>query len=380
MRRANEFRCSDSSPVDRANVRATRLVEALPANTPFIGPERLMRENGNRELVRLGANESAFGPSPRAVEAMAAQLELLSWYGDPDSYELRASLAARHRCAIEQIVVGSGIDDLMGLTVRAFVEIGGRAVAARGTYPTFAYHVAGYGGQLETASYTNEGAADLEALSELARRTGASVVYLANPDNPSGTFIDGARVRTFYESLPPQTLLLLDEAYSDFVEEERLLEPCFEDRLVRVRTFSKAYGLAGARIGYALTTERNAERFERIRLQYGVNRNAQVGALAALADQDHLRWVVAETATSRLVYERLARELGTSVIPSHANFVCIDMGDAQRATTVMRDLLLDGIWVRKPGAPPLDRYIRVSAGTAPMREAFAQALRGVLAR
>lgn len=361
-------------------VRATRLVEGLPANTPFIGPERLMRENGHRELVRLGANESSFGPSPRAVEAMSAELERLSWYGDPDSYALRERLAAGHGCAIEQIVVGSGIDDLMGLTVRAFVEIGGRAVAARGTYPTFAYHVAGYGGVLETAPYTNEGEPDLEALAALAQRTGASVVYLANPDNPSGSFIDCRRVRALYESLPAQTLLLLDEAYADFVDREHLLEPFFEDRLIRVRTFSKAYGLAGARIGYALTTQHNAELFERIRLQYGVNRNAQVGALAALADEAHLRWVVAETAASRRAYEALARELGTSTIPSQANFVCIDMGDVRRATAVMQDLLLQGVWVRKPGAPPLDRYIRVSAGTAPMREAFARALRIALAR
>jgi histidinol-phosphate aminotransferase len=361
-------------------MRATRLVESLPANTPFIGPERLMRENGHRDLVRLGANESAFGPSPRAVEAMSTELEHLSWYGDPDSYELREALAARHSCAVEQIVVGSGIDDLMGLTVRAFVESGGAAIATRGTYPTFAYHVAGYGGHLETVAYTNEGTPDLEALAERAAEVRPSVAYLANPDNPSGAFIDGRRIARFYESLPEETLLLLDEAYVDFVDTQDLLDPRFEDRLVRVRTFSKAYGLAGARIGYALTTQRNAERFERIRLQYGVNRNAQIGALTALRDEAHLKWVLGETAAARADYEALARELGAATIPSHTNFVCIDMGDARHATSVMRELLLRGVWVRKPGSAPLDRYIRVSAGTASMRTAFADALRSVLGR
>ena len=146
-----------------------------------------------------------------------------------------------------------------------------------------------------------------------------------------------------------------------------------------MRTFSKAYGLAGARIGYALTTPRNAERFEKIRLQYGVNRNAQVGALAALQDRAHLEWVVRETAAARDAYAALARELGTTSLPSRTNFVCIDIGDAQRATHVTQALLQRGVWIRKPGAPPLDRYVRVSAGTAPMREAFAQALREVLA-
>lgn len=361
-------------------MKATRVVESLPANTPFIGPERLMRVGGLRNLVRLGANESAFGPSPRAVAAMTAELERLAWYGDPDSYELREALAVHHGCSMDQVLVASGIDDLMGLCVRAFVEVGGTAIAARGTYPTFAYHVAGYGGRLETAPYTKEGAPDLDALAALARRVRPSLVYLANPDNPSGVFLDRERVARFYESLPDDALLLLDEAYADFAEPERLLEPRFEDRLVRVRTFSKAYGLAGARIGYALLTSTNAERFERIRLQYGVNRNAQIGALAALRDQAYLAWVVRETAAARDAYDALAREAGTTTIPSRANFVCIDMGDAQNATRVMAALLTRGVWVRKPGAPPLDRYIRISAGTPPMRDAFAQALRDVLAQ
>ncbi len=360
-------------------MRATRVIEALPANTPFVGPERLMRETGRSELVRLGANESPFGPSPRAIAAMTSELERLAWYGDPDSYALREALAARHACGVEQILVASGIDDVMGLCVRAFVEIGGIAVATRGTYPTFAYHVAGYGGRLETVPYTNEGAADLEALSALAHRTRASVVYLANPDNPSGAFIDRDRIAAFYESLPDESLLLLDEAYADFADPGQLLEPRFEERLVRARTFSKAYGLAGARIGYALTTQHNAELFERVRLQYGVNRNAQIGALAALGDEDHLAWVISETASARASYEALAHELGTAVLPSRTNFVCIDMGNAAQATWVMNELLERGVWIRKPGAPPLDRYIRVSAGTAEMREAFAAALRDVLA-
>jgi histidinol-phosphate aminotransferase len=360
-------------------MRATRVLEGLPANTPFIGPERLMRENGRAALIRLGANESAFGPSPRAVAAMTAELNRLSWYGDPDSYALREALAARHTCSLENLMVGSGIDDLMGLVVRAFVEIGGTALASMGTYPTFAYHVAGYGGRLHTVPYTNEGKPDLAALAREARRTRPSVVYLANPDNPSGAFIERTRVAEFFEALPNETLLLLDEAYSDFVGDDELLEPRFDDRLVRVRTFSKAYGLAGARIGYALATPANCERFERIRLQYGVNRNAQIGALAALEDREHLAWVVEETAQALRDYDALARELGATTIPSHANFICIDMGSAGRATRVMQDLLRKGVWVRKPGMAPLDRYIRVSAGTRSMRDAFAGALREVLA-
>jgi histidinol-phosphate aminotransferase len=360
-------------------IRPTRAVEAIPATTPFIGPEQLMRETGLHELVRLGANESAFGPSPRAVAAMSGELPRLSWYGDPESLDLRDALAATHRCRPEQIVVGSGIDDLMGLAVRAFVAPGEAALSTRGTYPTFNYHVVGYGGRPIAAAYLPDGTPDCDTLLSVARREAPRIVYLANPDNPSGRFISRADMERFYEALPHDTLLLLDEAYADFVDESELLPPAFEDRLIRLRTFSKAYGMAGARIGYALGTERNIATFQKIRLHYGINRNAQVGALASLQDDEFRSYVVSETARARDDYYRIARSLGRRSIESRTNFVCIDFDGAERATRVMNELLARGVWIRKPGAPPLDACVRVSAGTEPMRRTFEAALRAVLA-
>ncbi|MGA9017322.1 MAG: aminotransferase class I/II-fold pyridoxal phosphate-dependent enzyme [Candidatus Cybelea sp.] len=360
-------------------IRPTPAVEGLPATTPFIGPEQLMRETGRRELVRLGANESAFGPSPKAMAAMTADLPRLSWYGDPESLDLRDALAEKHGCAPSQIVVGAGIDDLMGLAVRAFVAPGEPALMARGTYPTFLYHVVGYGGTPVYASYRADGRPDIEELAAIARRVVPRIVYFANPDNPSGHFVSRDEMQRFYDALPHDSLLLLDEAYADFVDDSELLPPVFEDRLIRLCTFSKAYGMAGARIGYALSTESNIRTFAKIRLQYGINRNAQIGALASLQDDAFTEYVVAETARAREAYYGLARELGAPCIESRTNFVCVGMESTQRATRVMNELLLRGIWVRKPGAPPLDSYIRVSAGTEPMRRAFAQALRAVLA-
>jgi histidinol-phosphate aminotransferase len=337
-----------------------------------------MREAGRRELVRLGANESAFGPSPKAVAAMSAELPRLSWYGDPESLDLRDALAQKHRCSPEQILVGAGIDDLMGLVVRAFVAPDAPALATRGTYPTFNYHVVGYGGRAIYAPYRDDGTPDCDALLAASRLESPPLVYLANPDNPSGRFIARDEMAAFYEALPGDCLLLLDEAYADFVDESELLAPSFEDRLIRLRTFSKAYGMAGARIGYALATERNIATLAKIRLQYGVNRNAQVGALASLSDGGFRRYVVGETARAREDYYALARELGRRFIHSRTNFVCIEIDTAERATRVMNELLARGVWVRKPGSPPLDAYIRVSAGTEPMRRAFGDALRAVL--
>lgn len=360
-------------------VRPTPAIAAIPATTPFVGPEQLMRERGLRELVRLGANESPFGPSPKALEAMRLQLDRLGWYGDPESLDLRDALARKHACDPDQIVVGSGIDDLMGLAVRAFVAPGGIVATTRGTYPTLAYHALGYGARLVCADYAPDGTPDLDALLDIARRDAAALIYLANPDNPSGRFIDRNAMMRFYRALPHDALLLLDEAYADFVAGGELLPAHFEERLIRLRTFSKVYGMAGARIGYALTAAENVRTFQKIRLHYGINRNAQVGALASLHDDAFRDCVVAETARAREDYYALAQALGCGYIESHANFVCIDMQTAARATRVVDDLLARGVWIRKPGAPPLDRYVRVSVGTEPMRRAFATALRAVLA-
>ncbi len=360
-------------------IRPAPAVEAIPAMTPFIGPEQLMREGGHSELVRLGANESAFGPSPRAVQAMVAELPRISWYGDPESFELRMELSRKHGCRIEELVVGAGIDDLMGLVVRAFVAPGGAALTTRGSYPTFNYHVTGYGGRLVYAAYQENGRPDLDALVEIAQREKPSVIYLANPDNPSGTFIRRDEMIRFFDALPRDAVFLLDEAYADFVDETDVLPPHIEDRLIRARTFSKAYGMAGARIGYAISSETNIATLQKIRLHYGVNRNAQIGALASLEDEAFRQLVVDEVALARNDYYRLAAEAGLGFIESFTNFVCIDLGTAEAATRVMNDLLTRGVWIRKPGLPPLDRFVRVSAGTPPMRQAFEFAFREVLA-
>lgn len=338
-----------------------------------------MRERGLATLVRLGANESAFGPSPAAVGAMGAELERTAWYGDPDSFDLRTALSKKHGCTTDHLTVGSGIDDIMGLAIRAYVPPGAVAVTSRGTYPTFEYHVNGYGGVLAHVDYGEDGRPDLDALARLAHQKHAALAYLANPDNPSGALFASEEVERFAAALPRDTVLFLDEAYADFADASELLPPTFDDRLIRARTFSKAYGLAGARIGYAITTEDVASTLEKIRLQYGINRNAQIGALAALHDDAFRAFVVRETAVGRDEYAALAHELGTTSLPSRTNFVCIDLGTQRRATEVVHALLDRGVWIRKPGAPPLDRYIRASVGTAPMRKAFADALRDVVA-
>jgi histidinol-phosphate aminotransferase len=319
----------------------------------------------------LGANESAFGPPPKALAAMRSELEHTSWYGDPESTELREALAQRHHCKPENISVGAGIDDLLGLAVRAYLAPGDVTVATHGSYPTYVYHVHGYGARLETVPYTRAGAVDLAALGARVRTTGARQVYLANPDNPSGGFAARADVAAFVAALPPGVLLVLDEAYGDFVEPHELLPETNDARIVRMRTFSKAYGLAGARIAYALAAPEVVATFGKIRLQFGINRTAQIGALAALAETEFVASVIEEVERGRAHYRSLAEHHGLATLPSRTNFVCIDLGSRARAEALLEALLERGVFVRKPGAPPLDGHIRVTVGTPAERERFA---------
>ena len=348
------------------------LVAAVPAMTPFVAPEELARRVGRTSLLRLGANESAFGPSPRAIAAMRDAVSLTSWYGDPESLELRAALAARHACDPSEVVVASGIDDLMGLIVRAFCAPGDACVATRGTYPTLFYHLNAFGARTEFAEPDADGGLVPESVVDAVARSNAKLVYVADPDNPSGGFAARAKIAALREALSDDVLLFLDEAYADFVPRDELLPDVIDPRTIRTRTFSKAYGLAGARIGYALASSDIIAVFQKLRLHYGVNRTGQIGALAALDDDAFLRGVIAEVIGGRDDYHALAARYGLRSLPSSTNFVCIEIGSKAQAEAMVVALLEGGVFVRKPWAPPLDGFIRVTVGTAAEREAFAE--------
>ena len=363
-----------------AAMRLTQLVASLPATVPFVGPEAQERAMGRRFVARLGANESVFGPSPAAVAAMAEAATEAWQYGDPELYDLKAALAAHHGVASANIVVGEGIDGLLGLLVRLLVAPDTPVVTSAGAYPTFAYHVAGFGGRLVTIPYRDD-AEDPEALLLAARKAGAPLLYLANPDNPMGSWHGGARLAEMIARLPGDAVLCLDEAYADFAPPDAgpPIDP-HERRLIRMRTFSKAHGMAGVRVGYAIAHAELASAFDRVRNHFGVGRIAQAGALAALADRDWLAHVVALVAAARRAIAAIATANGLRPLPSATNFVTIDCGrDGAFARTVLNGLVARGVFVRMPFVAPQDRCIRVTAGRAEDLAAFAAALPEALA-
>ncbi len=360
-------------------MRFTRLLESLPATTPFVAPEALERASGKKIELRLGANESAFGISPKALAAMREAAAQTFNYGDPECFELRQALARVNGVSMENIVVGSGIDDLLGLAVRAILEPAQVAVASLGSYPTFNYHVAGYGGRLATAPYANF-KNDLESLLSLAKTEKAAIVFLANPDNPTGSFLSSKMLAEFISALPNDCALFLDDAYLEFAPPGELLPINLDDeRIIRFRTFSKAHGMAGARIGYAIAHESVISAFEKIRLHFGVNNIALAGALASLADTDFVRGVIEAVAIGRADYETMAARLRLNALPSATNFVAIDMADAKKARSILEHLLQRGVFTRMPSAPPINTCVRVTVGTSGQRARLAEVFSEVVA-
>ncbi|MFK7940576.1 MAG: pyridoxal phosphate-dependent aminotransferase [Roseovarius sp.] len=360
--------------------RYTDLAQSLPATVPFVGPEEQERSRGAPFEARLGANENTFGPSPRAIAAMRDAAADIWMYGDPTSHDLRSALAARHGIGMEHIVVGEGIDGLLGYLVRLLIGPGDAAVTSDGAYPTFNYHVAGFGGVLHKVPYRDDHE-DLQGLIAKATQVDAKLIYFANPDNPMGSWISGGDVVRALEHLPEGCLLLLDEAYLELAPDDAAPEIAVTDpRVIRMRTFSKGYGMAGARVGYALGAEALITAFGKIRNHFGMNRAAQIGALAAFEDTAWLEHVRAQVAQSRDEIARIARENGLSPLPSATNFVAVECGrDGAFARAVLSGLVARGVFVRMPFVAPQDRCIRISCGGDREMAALAAALPEALA-
>jgi histidinol-phosphate aminotransferase len=301
-------------------------------------------------------------------------------YCDPDNHDLKAACARHVGVSPENVVIGLGIDGLLNLAVRSFVAPGNVVVTSFGAYPTFNFHVEGFGGRLIKLPYVD----DRESLDDLlatVKRENAAMVYLSNPDNPMGTWWEADEVQRFIDALPETTMLCLDEAYGELGPASALPPiDVSQANVLRFRTFSKAYGLAGLRCGYAIGDRQTIADFEKIRDHYGTSRIAQVACITALEDQAYLAEVVGKVAAGRERIAGIARANGLHPIVSATNFVTIDCGaDAAFALKVMQGLLARDVFIRKPMAPGLDRCIRISVGLPHELDIFEQELPPALA-
>ncbi len=362
------------------NPAPTPLVQSLPATVPFVGPETQERARGAAFQARLGANESGFGPSPRAIAAMANAAQDVWMYGDPENHDLRYALADHHGIGPDNITVGEGVDGLLGVVIRMFVAPGDAVVTSLGAYPTVNYHVAGFGGVLHSVPYKGDHE-DPKALIAKAREVGAKIVYFANPDNPMGSWHSADIIQGMIADLPEGCLLILDEAYGEFAPADSMPPlDMGQPNVIRMRTFSKAYGMAGARVGYGIGNVDLISNFNKIRNHFGVNRIAQAGALAALLDQEYLAQNLANVVAARDEIGRIAQQNGLTPLPSATNFVTMDCGrDGDFARRIVAELAARDVFIRMPFVAPHDRCIRVSAAPQKDLNIWAAALPAALA-
>lgn len=344
--------------------RPTAPREDLERIWPYIpGRHRseITRDHGIADVLKLASNENPLGPSPRAIAALADLAAVAHHYPDSQARELREALAGRHGLAPEQIVIGNGSVECIDLVARAFLRPGDGAVVGFPSFPRFqiACQVVGV---RPTVVPHREWRFDLEGLREaVTERT--RVLFLDDPCNPTGTLIPRDDMAALLDDLPPEVLVVLDRAYYEFVPEgERFEEDLDRIRsganLVVLRTFSKAYGLAGLRVGYAMTRPEHGRALNRVREAFNTSSIAQGAALAALDDEAHVAEAVAVTASERAWLGGQIDRLGLEFIPSRTNFLFTDLGAG--AAAIDRGLIERGIVIRPMSAPGIRSWARIS--------------------
>ena len=354
-------------------------VASLVPYPPGKPQEELERELGITGSIKLASNENPLGPSPKALKAAAAVLSNLHRYPDGRGYYLKETLARRLGVEMDQIVLGNGSNEIIELSVRTFMRPGLEAVFSDPAFLMYSKVVQGGGGVIRQVPLKNF-RHDLAGLA--AKVTDKTrLVILDNPNNPTGSLLTPDELESFRRDLPKTAVLLVDEAYVDFVRDEgALVDPIKwinDDRpVVFLRTFSKAYGLAGLRIGFGLAHRELVDYMDRVRQPFNVGAVGQAAALAALEDEEFLQKTLETTWTGLAWLADRMRDLGCKTFPTHTNFMMIELDCS--ASEVADRMLRQGVIIRSMASYGLDRCIRINAGTREENERFVKALEDVL--
>jgi histidinol-phosphate aminotransferase len=361
--------------------RAPDYVRGLAPYVPGKPIEELAREYGlsPAAIIKLASNENPRGPSPRVRAAIAAAAAEVTRYPDGNGFELKSALAARYGIEREQVVLGNGSNDVLELAAQAFLRPGDEAVYAQHAFAVYPLAIQARGAlgiEVAARAYGH----DLEAMrAALSART--RVAFVANPNNPTGTWLAPAAVKAFLAAVPREVVVVLDEAYDEYLDPaQRSASASWlpeHPNLIVSRTFSKAYGLAGLRVGYGLMDAAVAGLLNRVRQPFNVNSLAQAAALAALADTEY---VAQSAALNRAGLQELGAGLdamGVGYVPSHGNFLLVHVGDGAQ---VYARLLRQGVIVRPVANYGLPQHLRVTVGLPAENQRFLGALAAALGR
>jgi histidinol-phosphate aminotransferase len=371
------------SPLNPGDL-AVENVRTLAPYVPGKPIEELERELGIQGIIKLASNENPFGPSPNALAAMHATLSDAWLYPDGSGYLLKHKLAAKLGVSVEQITLGNGSNDVLVLLAEAFLAPGLEAVYSRYAFAVYPIAIQATGAtgviaEALPASSPMHLGHDLGAMRRaITDRT--RLVFIANPNNPTGTYVGAHDLHAFIESLPPHVIVALDEAYYEYAGgldiQDGMQWLAEFPNLVVLRTFSKAYGLAGLRVGYAVSHPSVAGMLNRVRQAFNVSSVALAGATAALDDEAHVTAAVRVAAAERVRVAAALQTLGTHCLPSAGNFLLMHAGpDARKRFDA---LLRAGIIVRPVVNYQLPEYLRVTLGTVAQNDRFLAAWQTVL--
>lgn len=354
-------------------------IRAIAPYQPGKPISEVQRELGLRDIIKLASNENPLGPSPKAIDAVQGALHEVALYPDGNGFALKAAITARFGVQPGRIVLGNGSNDILEFAARAFLGPGTSAVFSQhafAVYPLATQTVGARCIEVPARQFGADPAAMLAAITGDTR-----VVFLANPNNPTGTFLPGDELKAFLKRVPPQVLVVLDEAYTEYLADADRYDSVSWlaelPNLLVSRTFSKAYGLAGLRVGFGLAAPEVVDLLNRVRQPFNVNSLALVAAEAALADQDYLARGVALNRAGMLQLTNGLRRLGLDYIPSWGNFLAFKVGDG---AGVFQQLLKRGVIVRPVGSYGMPEWLRVSIGLSGQNETFLAALADVLGR
>ncbi|RJG23896.1 histidinol-phosphate transaminase [Massilia cavernae] len=332
-------------------------------------------------IVKLASNENPFGVPESSKQAMAQAVADLGRYPDANGFDLKAALAKRYDVPAEWITLGNGSNDILEIAAHAFVQKGQAVVYSQYSFAVYALATQGVGARAIVVPAKEYGH-DLDAMAA-AIDADTKLVFIANPNNPTGTFIPAAQIEAFLQKVPTDVIVVLDEAYNEFLAPEYQFESAEWVRkypnLVVSRTFSKAYGLAGLRVGFAIAQPAVTDLMNRIRQPFNVNSLAQAAAIAALNDRHFLDQGAQNNAAGYAQFVEAFEELGLQYVPSFGNFVLVRVGDDDEAgARVNLALLKQGVIVRPVGNYGLPQWLRISIGLPQENAIFIAALKKAL--
>jgi len=341
--------------------------------------EETKRQLGLKEVVKLASNENPFGPSPKAVKAMRKSLSGVNRYPDAQGFYLKKRLARHFGLAAENFVLGNGSDEIIDILIKTFVEANENIVTSDTTFLEYEI-IAAVNNRKVTKAPLRYFKYDLSALLKLVDKK-TKLVFIANPNNPTGTYVTKYEVADFLNALPKQVIVVFDEAYDTFIDVDDYPDSLSylrrKKKVIILRTFSKAYGLAGLRLGYAIAEPELVSYMERVRQPFNVNTLAQVAGLAAIDDRDFLKKTRRLTLEGKdFIYRKLS-EMGLGYVPSVANFILIDVGKDGRE--VFKSMLKFGVIVREMSQYGLKNFIRLTIGSQKENRRSIRVLRKILA-